>query len=147
MKEVHIKKVENRMLRVADLLSQPERLKRLLKRVDSELRGTDVNHSVDDLVRLIRVDLPELIEALRVTKTAVRDEMMVRPAPESHAQAYADALHEVLSALSLIKNKARWELRDGTDELNAVWVLDLCDGKVDAAKARLEERLREKRDE
>jgi hypothetical protein len=72
MKEAHVKKVRQRLNRVEDLLDNPERLKRMLKRVDPTLRGTDVNRSVDDLVRLLRVDLPELIDAYRALKIECR---------------------------------------------------------------------------
>lgn len=73
MKEAHLKNIVERLGRVIDLVDNPDRLSRLIKRVDPELRGNDVKRSTDDLVRLIQQDLPELIDALRAEKIHTRE--------------------------------------------------------------------------
>lgn len=72
MKADHIRNVEQRWARIADLIENSNRLSLLIKRVDHTLRGSDVKRSTDDLVRLVQVDVPELIEALRTEKENVR---------------------------------------------------------------------------
>jgi hypothetical protein len=73
VKADHIRNVEERRERIVDLIDNSDRLARLIKRVDHELRGSDVKRSTDDLVRLVQVDVPELIEALRAEKINVRN--------------------------------------------------------------------------
>jgi len=73
MKEAHVKNIAERAARVTDLIENPDRLARLLKRIDPDLRGTDVKRSTEDLVRLVQEDLPELITALREEKQQVRN--------------------------------------------------------------------------
>lgn len=68
MKADHIRNVEDRQARIVDLIDNSDRLARLIKRVDHELRGRDVKRSTDDLVWLVQVDVLELIEALREEK-------------------------------------------------------------------------------
>jgi hypothetical protein len=63
-----LREIEQRLTLVEDLLDNPERLSRLIKRLDPELRGTDVKDTFEALVSLVQEDVPAMIREIKLEK-------------------------------------------------------------------------------